>query len=181
MNKAHIHLIVNHLPAFLLLSAIAITLYALVFKKEDFKKFGLIVFIFASIATVPTYFSGEPAEEIVEDLPNVSEHMIEEHEELAEKVFVMTDILGLLALITFFLKDKKQQVALVSLILLGTVTEGLVFKTNSLGGQIRHSEIREGSNYAKDKSEGKDKGSKDKSDKRDKSSGKGKNGDKDND
>ncbi len=96
--------------------------------------------------TVPVYLSGEPAEEIVEDLPGVPHAVLEEHEEIAKVTFVATEVLGALALLGLALAWKRNlvpnAVAYSSLVLV-LVTSGLLARTAYLGGQIRHTEIRE--------------------------------------
>ncbi len=53
--------------------------------------------VFLALVTVPVYLSGEPAEEIVEDLAGVPHAFIEEHEEIAKVTLIATEVIGALA------------------------------------------------------------------------------------
>jgi hypothetical protein len=76
--------VLNHIPilgtvlGFLLLSV------AVARKSGELKRVSLAVFVITAVVALPVYFTGEPAEEIVEHLPGVSESLIERHEEAAQ-------------------------------------------------------------------------------------------------
>lgn len=175
MSTVHLHLLINHAPFFGITFALLLLVISLAKNLENFRKLGLIIMVLSSLLIVPTYFSGEKSEEDVEDLPGVSERIIEEHEDAGKMALGLSGLLGVLALATLFLKDKNQKIALYSLLLVGLMTEASIAKTANLGGQIRHTEIRSG-NYS-GSSDGEDKDSKDK----DKDSDKDKDKDKDSD
>jgi uncharacterized membrane protein len=98
-----------------------------------------------SLLTIPVFLTGEGAEESVEHLAGVSEDIIKEHEELAEKAIWLMGLLGIFSLINIFVLFKDSSFAkamtFISLIL-SLLTFGLFAKVGNLGGQIRHSEIR---------------------------------------
>lgn len=114
-------------------------------KNEDIKKVALGTFIVMAILTIPVFLTGEEAEETVEHLTGVSEQLIKNHEELAEKAIWLMGLLGVLSMINFFAISKKfsfaKTLSLITLVVsLGTF--GLFAKVGSMGGEIRHSEIR---------------------------------------
>jgi len=93
----------------------------------------------------PCLFKGEPAEELVEGLPSISEQLIEAHEESAELAFIFVEVVCALALITLVARRfyKKLGNALTILTLLGLIVGGgLITWTANLGGKINHPEIR---------------------------------------
>jgi hypothetical protein len=98
-----------------------------------------------AILTIPVFLTGEEAEETVEHITGVSEQLIENHEELAEKAIWSMGLLGALSLINFFAIVKKlsfaKTISIITLIVsLGTFVH--FAKVGSTGGEIRHSEIR---------------------------------------
>jgi hypothetical protein len=47
------------------------------------KRISLGIFIIVALLAIPAYLTGEPTEELVENLPGVSKSSIEQHEEAA--------------------------------------------------------------------------------------------------
>jgi hypothetical protein len=100
----------------------------------------------AALFTIPVYLTGEGTEETVEKLPGVSGGLIESHEEMAKIGLIIIIITGVAALITLSIK-KKPSLLKPSLILcafLTFISFGIMAQTAHLGGQIRHTEIRNG-------------------------------------
>ncbi|MBF0275451.1 MAG: hypothetical protein HQK84_09495 [Nitrospinae bacterium] len=142
MNFAHFHLIVNHIPLIGLLFAFITFLYSLIKKSEEVRKVALILFIIAGISSIPTYFSGGEAEEIVEHLAGVTEHMIEEHEEAAEVAFVLTLITAGIAVGGLLLTQFSKQIT-IALVISSIVSFAFMSNAAKLGGEIRHQETRD--------------------------------------
>jgi uncharacterized membrane protein len=100
-----------------------------------------------AVCAIPVFLTGEPAEEMVEGLPGVSEALIEAHEEAAELAIWVMEALGLLSLLAFFIKFKTEstnKTVMGIAFALSLLTFGLMARTGYLGGQIRHTEIRTG-------------------------------------
>jgi len=145
MDAVHIHLILTHFPIVGTFIAVGILAYGLFVKNDTIKKVALIIFILMAITTIPVFLTGEEAEETVEHIAGVSEHIIEEHEELAEKAIWLIEFLGALSLFALFaIKNKKSSAKTIVLItfIVSIITFGVFAKVGNLGGQIRHSEIR---------------------------------------
>ena len=90
--------------------------------------------------------TGEGAEEIAEKLPSVTDQIIHEHEEMAEKLAIVLYALGLVSLIGLYLNFKNHAKAnLISYlaVLIAVVGVFLGKQTGTTGGEIRHTEIRE--------------------------------------
>jgi len=161
MDATHLHLVLTHFPIIGTIIGIEILTYGYIFKNLEIKKISLIIFILMGLLTIPVFLSGEEAGETVEKIAGISEQLIEEHEELAEKVIWLMGLLGIISLLSLFAIFKKSSFAkvmtLVALIV-SIVTFGLFAQVGNLGGQIRHSEIRtisnanqgEGVNYQND-------------------------------
>lgn len=156
MNSAQVHLALTHLPVVLTLAGMIILIVSLIIKNPIVTKVGLFVFIAAGLTALPVYFSGEGAEEMVENIPGVSEAIMEEHEDIAKLsliAIVITAIVGLVGLLNFITRKFGKPVHIVVL-LLSFVATGLLAQTAHLGGQIRHSEIRSGNALANTESNG---------------------------
>lgn len=145
MNLAHVHLILNHIPLIGMGFVILLLIVAFLLRSNQFINVALVFVILLSLWAIPVYLTGEPAEEMVEDLPGVSHALIEEHEEVAEIAFIFTEITGALALIALIVRrysDKSGRwITILTLIAL-LISGGVMTWTANLGGKIRHSEIR---------------------------------------
>jgi len=147
MNWAHVHLIINHIPVIGIGLLILLFIGAIVRKNKGLITVALAFIILISLATIPVYLTGEPAEEVVEDMPGISEELIKEHEEQAEIAFILVEVAGGLALITLIARrysDKLGQRLVILTLLVLIVSGGLIGWTANLGGKIHHEEIRSG-------------------------------------
>jgi uncharacterized membrane protein len=148
MTDAHLHLIVNHLPIVGALFGCIILLAGILFKQPVVKKTAYSLLIFCSLLTLPAFFTGEGAEEMIEHLPGVSENLIHEHEEAAETTLWLSEILGIFAVVALYFEQTRHKLAgifgILTLVLnLGTFAS--MSYTGNTGGEIRHPEIRTGS------------------------------------
>ena len=145
MNWAHIHLILNHVPVIGMAFGILLLLVAVVRRSEELKRVSLGFFVVLAVLALPTYFTGEPAADLVQSLPGVSTQLIGQHQDAALVALIGVGILGLVAL--GGLIRYRQAVALPSWLMatafvLALAVGGWLAWTANLGGQIRHSEIR---------------------------------------
>lgn len=145
MNAAHWHLVLNHIPLIGIGFVILLMIIALIRKSSELITVSLIFTILVALWAIPAYLTGEPAEEIVEDMPGISENLIHEHEEMAEKAFIFIEVVGGIALIGLIARryNKKLADTLAVVTLIGLlVGGGLIAWTANLGGKIHHQEIR---------------------------------------
>jgi hypothetical protein len=147
MNAAHYHLLVNHLPIIGYGIALVLLLATLV-RSGDRGIFlaSVLVLLIAGGGTLAAQFSGEPAEEVVEHLQNVPKSMIETHEGAAKIATIIASVTTLLVIalsVVFLRQIGRIPVLPLSILLLATaVTCASMAWVGSLGGTIRHSEIR---------------------------------------
>ena len=147
MNQAHIHLIVNHVPIVGSLFALVLLGAGLLRKNETLTQAGLVAVLAAGLLCLPAQLTGEGAAQIVQDLPRVSRALIQAHEAAAELGFWALESAAALALFSLLLlKNASPKARLLALLtLLATVLSfGLLARAGNLGGQIRHTEIRDG-------------------------------------
>jgi uncharacterized membrane protein len=145
MNWAHIHLSLNHLPVVGIIFGVLLLLLALLRKSEELKRVSLCVFVLTTLLALPVYFTGEPAEEVVEHFPGVAESLIGRHENAALFALLMTGVTGIAALIGLIIFRRAEKLpgwVIGAALVLSLATSGLMGWTANLGGQIRHTEIR---------------------------------------
>jgi uncharacterized membrane protein len=78
-------------------------------------------------------------------MPGIGWKIIHEHEELAEKMALLLDILGVLSLVGFYLqfkKNAKEKLVSYIILLIGIASLFVIQKVGTSGGEIRHTEIR---------------------------------------
>lgn len=144
MNEVQIHLALNHFPVIGLILGTLVLGVSEILKSDTGRKVGLLLLILISLLTFPAYFSGEGAEEIVEELANMDHHIIHEHEEAAEPFIIVMSALGLVSLVSFFLLWKKGQVKrwlLISNLVLAVFCCTVAARVAHTGGLIRHPEL----------------------------------------
>jgi hypothetical protein len=108
---------------------------------------ALAALVVVSLLTLPAYFSGEKAEDIVERLPGVSNEIMEEHEEAALPALLAIEGAGVLALAGLVLGRGGRPLprfAVIGALVFGLAGFGLVVRAANLGGQVHHAELRAG-------------------------------------
>lgn len=150
MTGTHLHLLVNHLPIIGAFFALTLLAASMMYGRDVLQRTALVVLIFVGISATAAKFTGDPAEDGVRGKPGVTRAAIHEHEEMADKAFLVAAALGLFsvgALIRF--RSSPLPRAAVMTALAGTaVVCGLMAYTGLLGGQIRHTEVRPGATEA---------------------------------
>src|SRR5574341_641459 len=145
MNWAHVHLMLNHIPVVGIGFAVLLLVVSIARRSYELNTVALVFVILVSLWAIPAYLTGEPAEEVVEDMPGISEELIEEHEEQAEIAFIIVEVAGGLALITLIARrysDKLGQRLVILTLLVLVISGGLIGWTANLGGKVHHEEIR---------------------------------------
>ena len=143
MSVVHLHLILNHVPVIGMAFALLILGVAIWRRNDGMGRLGLVVMAGLAVITAAVFLTGEPAEEAVETVANVSEAMIHPHEEAAEASLIATAIAGgfaLVALVVYRRRSLPRWVtgAAFTAALVASTTLGW---TANLGGRIRHTEI----------------------------------------
>lgn len=148
MNEAHWHLMLNHLPIEGMIAGAAVLAAGYIFgNNTTIKRTGVGIIFISSLLAIPAYLSGEGAEEIAERLPGVTEQLIEHHEELAKTFLIFSLILGFISLLSILADWKKHKYAsyLYMVVLVLTIGASVLSRrVATSGGEIRHTEIREG-------------------------------------
>lgn len=149
MNLAHLHLMLNHFPILGALFGMGLLAYGIFAKNKSIQNAAYVLFVIIALISIPAFLTGEGAEEAVEHLSGVSENLIHEHEEWAEKAIWLMGFLGVLSLFSLFFSIKNKSGAkILSIITLvvSLATFGIMAQVGNIGGQIRHTEIQKASN-----------------------------------
>lgn len=131
------------------LFGILILIGGLIFKSEAVRKTGLIFFVAAGLFSIPAVSTGEDAEEIIEHMAlgeDIHDY-IHEHEEMAESARWVSLGVALLALFAFyFTHTKKAPAKILTILALVAGIGSMAYLGNvaSTGGEIRHTESRDG-------------------------------------
>lgn len=146
MNDAHLHMVVNHVPIMGAIFGLGILIAGLLLKNNTLKNTAYILFIIAAVFSFFAMSTGEGAEEIVEDFPNIGHQIIHEHEEIAEKFAISIYVLGVISLIGIYANFKNHAksnlVAFIALTI-ALVVVILAQQVGTTGGEVRHTEIRD--------------------------------------
>lgn len=145
MNPAHVHLLVNHLPVIGSILGSFVLAYGMRSRTYQTKIAAYILFIVSGIGAVIAYVSGEPAEELIENIPGVAKNMIESHEDFAVFTLIGFIILGILSLFGLAI-TMKQSIFMRPIAVIILITSLVCFSMGAYtaysGGQIRHPEIK---------------------------------------
>ena len=160
MTWTHIHLALNHVPVIGILLVVLLLGAGVVRRNSVLERTSYWLLAGLALIAVVVYFTGEPAEELVEGLPGYSEALIEHHEEVALIATVGMVILGLAAVVGLVRARRQPDAPSGSyskiMLLLSLVVGGVMIWTANLGGQIRHTEIRPSAQASAPVSEDKD-------------------------
>ena len=145
MNPSHLHLMLNHIPVVGMPFGLALVSLAFLRKSEELKRISLGFITIIALLAIPVYLTGEPAEELVENLPGVSKSSIEQHEEAAQVAFAGVLVVGVVALGGLIFSRRRKLVPnwlSVIVLVLSLIVFALMARTANLGGLIQHAEIR---------------------------------------
>jgi uncharacterized membrane protein len=152
MNESQIHLSLTHVPVILSFVGLLVLAVALIIKNNTVVKTSFYLLLFAGLLAIPVFLTGEGAEEMVENLPGVSENIIGEHENIATLSMIVIAFTGALALVglLFYRQPAFAKAAKYIVLVFAVASAALMAQTAHLGGQIRHTEIRAGFTNAGD-------------------------------
>lgn len=148
MNAAHLHLVLTHLPVLGTGFALGTLAWGLWKQSQELKRLALGILVLAALVALPTYFTGEPAEDIVQRVPGTAGGRIEAHEDWAGAALAGAGVLGVTALggLVVYRRGRLLPRWFAGATLAGAlVVTGMMTWTASLGGQIRHPETGSGS------------------------------------
>jgi uncharacterized membrane protein len=148
MNAAQLHLMLNHIPSIGVIIGLVTFLIGWLRRLEGVTKTGAWIILLAGIMVWPASFTGEDAEKLIEDLPDVQKNLIHEHEDAAGQAFVLTLISAAIALFYLLSAKLKQSLLKITsyiLVISSVIALVLILNASHKGGLIRHPELLSGS------------------------------------
>jgi len=144
-NIAHLHLLLNHVPTVGAIVALGLLIVAFVRRDEPLKLAGLEVLFAIALLTLPVYMSGVAAHQKLRNQPGISDDAMRVHQDAALDGFVVTEFAGFVAWIALW-QSRRRGRATPGLVPAATVLAILALvimsRAATLGGDIRHPEIR---------------------------------------
>jgi uncharacterized membrane protein len=145
VNVPHLHLLMNHLPTVGTVIALGLFVLSYVRRSEHLNHASLEVFFLISLGSLPVYLTGLAAQAAITGRPDVSAEAIAAHHDGALLAFIFIEIIGFvawLALWQFRRHSRPAAWTTPAILVLGVVTLALMAGAASVGGEIRHPEIR---------------------------------------
>jgi len=113
MDQTHLHLLITHLPIFGSLLATLVLGYGMWKKSNTTITASYYLLIIAALGAAIAYFTGEGAEETVENLQGVSENVIELHADFAQYALIALIAVGLASVAGVYGSMTKSSFALI--------------------------------------------------------------------
>ena len=144
MNLAHIHLLLNHFPTIGTMVGLGLFVIALISKSMDLKRASLAVFVMIALIAMPTYMSGNAAEEMVRGNVAVNHDVVEAHQSWALLGYIILEFAGLFSWIGLWQYRRKEAFAgwvLPAVLITSLVSFAVMAQAANIGGEIMHPEI----------------------------------------
>jgi Family of unknown function (DUF6644) len=145
MDLTHIHLLLNHFPTIGNIIGGGLFVVALITKSDDLKRASLAVLLGIALISIPTYMSGNGAEDAIKSLPGVSKALINAHEGAALIGIGFMEVTGAFAWLALWQFRRLARIPnwnLGVILVLTVVSFGFMARAANMGGEIRHEEIR---------------------------------------
>jgi uncharacterized membrane protein len=143
-NFVHMHLLLNHVPTVGTIVALGLLLLAFAKRSEELKRGALALFFAIALVSLPTYMTGYSAQKAIKDRPGVSAALIQRHQSAALVALILMEATGVAAWFGLWQGKKPTGASRWNapvVLLLATVTIGLMASAANIGGQISHPEI----------------------------------------
>ncbi len=147
MDQAHVHLLLNHFPTIGTIIGGGLFVLALLTKSNDLKRASLAVLLGIALISIPTYITGNGAQDEIKAIPGVSKGLIEAHEAAAWQGIALTEFMGAFAWLGLWQFRRLARVPnwnLAVILVLTVASFGLMTRASNIGGEIRHAEITGG-------------------------------------
>ena len=145
MDLTHIHLLLNHFPTIGTIIGGGLFILSLIMRSDDLKRASLLVMLGIALIAIPTYMSGNGAQDAIKSLPGVSQPLIEAHEGAAFVAIWFMEFTGAFAWLGLWQFRRLKRVPnwnLTVILILTIASFALMTRASNLGGEIRHAEIR---------------------------------------
>lgn len=144
LDWPHIHIMINHFPVILVVMGALAALLGMVRGRRGVWLYATATLTLAALFTIPTYFSGEPAEKALNRPWYIARQSIHVHEDAALIAAILTGIAGFVALFAWRrLVRYPREVSLpgalrVGVVITAVAAAAMIGYTSWLGGAIVH-------------------------------------------
>lgn len=143
-NFVHMHLLLNHVPTVGTIVALGVLLLAFAKRSDEMKRGALALFFAIALVSLPTYMTGYSAQAAIKGRPGVSAELIQRHQASALVALIFMEATGIVAWFGLWQGRKPTGASRWNapvVLLLATVTIGLMASAANIGGEITHPEI----------------------------------------
>ncbi len=154
MDPTHLHLLLNHVPTIGFGIGIALFVLSIGNRSHDLKQAALVVLVGVALVSIPTYATGNAAQNHLQERGEVSDGttegmvtltLIETHEGAAFLALGLMELTGALAWLALWQLRRRSTISPAmngAVLLLSLVTMALMAQAANVGGMINHPEIR---------------------------------------
>lgn len=147
MDLAHIHLLLNHFPTIGAIIGGGLYILALCTKSDDLKRASLVVILGIALISIPTYITGNGAQDEIKAMPGISKGLMEAHESAAWQGLALMEFTGAFAWLGLWQFRRLARIPnwnLAVILVLTVASFGLMTRASNIGGEIHHVEITGG-------------------------------------
>ena len=154
MDPTHLHLLLNHVPTVGFGIGIALFVLSLGTRSADLKQASLVVLVAVALVSIPTYATGNAAQNHLQERGEVSDgnsegmvtlSLIETHEGAAFLGLAFMELTGALAWLALWQFRRRSTISAGmsgAILVISLLTMGLMAQAADIGGMINHPEIR---------------------------------------
>lgn len=145
MDQAHFHLMLTHFPIVGTILGLIVLAGGILLSNITVKRTALAIFVCSAIVAIPSFLTGEGAEEVVEKIPGIMKSTIHEHEEIAEVYIWIIGALGVTAAFTLIfdiLLKNPGRILYFAVFILAVTATAFSYRVGNFGGQVSHAELR---------------------------------------
>jgi len=149
-SGAHLHLLVNHAPIFGCVFAFCLLVVSYFAGGDVLRRTAFVILVITAGAGLLADKTGEPAEDAIRGYPGVKRQIIHDHEDMAERAWILAAVLGVLAVGALWRYRRKPvpNGLTIAMVFATAFVGGAMVYTGLLGGRIRHTEVRPGATDA---------------------------------
>ena len=147
---AHLHLLVNHAPIFGCVFAFVLLVCSYFAAPDVLRRTAFVILVITAGAGLLADKTGESAEDAIRGYPGVKRQLIHDHEEMAEKAWILAAVLGVASL-GVLIRYRRRPIPnglTIAMVFATAFVGGAMIYTGLLGGRVRHTEIRPGATDA---------------------------------
>jgi len=145
MNLAHLHIVLNHVPTLGSIVGAVMLIVALVKRDARLKRISFQVLAVMALLVIPTYLSGSAAQRMLLTRSDISQSLIEVHQNSAMLSLILMTFTGTFAWFGLWQARRFSRAGswtTAAVLVLSVLTAAVLLRTANLGGKVSHPEVR---------------------------------------